>query len=138
MLAFLLLAPEAYCQTDSLGCDVLTKIVSSNYFQERFKISNHPNENLNLIDTCNYFNNCILPSIFGRQVTVSTTLPEKIKLHNSPAETVNNIVIYKVEKSKNLIVVNLWQPYSNAMLILSVKINRQSCKSIKVVQSGFF
>jgi|GEM_PF-2773187 len=139
LLFTLLYSYALFGQTgQAYDCIVLQKSIAFTEFIDHFYI-NKSKETLEIVDTSFYFVNCDEISKIGeRPLVISRNYPLNVDVNRgSGIENKNKIIIYNVTKHKYNYKISFWQPYSNATLVLQVRLKKRHTK-IKVLSAGVF
>src|SRR5688572_30001904 len=81
-----------HCQNKPFDCVLLQKAIETETFKSHFFLSKYIEQSISIVDTSDFFSNCILSEIFGRKVNRHTNLSLVDKSKK------NNIIIVNVSK----------------------------------------
>jgi len=93
-------------------------------------------QNLVLIDTNFYFKNCDTIKIQERILRFERVLPYKINKIN-PLESINKIVLFKVDYCKGKYTLHFWRPVNNAVIVQQVHEKKKNL-IVKTISYGAF
>ena len=117
------------CQSNEFDCLILQKAVNNNFFNKYFLIDKFPKETLTIIDTCNFFQNCIIKEVHNRKI--------EIRHYSNFNKSKHEIYIDYMKKVKRKTTIAFFHPMSNVYLVLEIR-KKIGGLRVKVKSGGVF